>query len=220
MNEFNSSYIGLRQDVLKFLEGENNIVLDVGCATGTNGEFLLNNKVASKVYGIEYDTEMAEIASQSNTKVYQGDLNDAVFRKEILSSSPLFDYILFADILEHLYEPERVLLELKNKLKPEGKIIISLPNVAHIETFIQVYIKGTWPKNPRGIFDKTHVRWFTKKDAFAMIGACGLQVIDYHRKFRARDAIGSQFNWKHIFLKFLNKDWVTFQHIIYCGFDK
>lgn len=220
MTEFNNSYIGLRKDILKFLEGNDNSVLDVGCATGTNGDFLLKNKIATQVYGIEYDSQMAAIASKRNTKVFQGDLNDAIFRREILSNSPLFDYILFADILEHLYEPETVLLELKNRLKPEGKIIISLPNVAHIETFIQVYIKGTWPKNSRGIFDKTHLRWFTKKDAFSMIEACGLKVIKYERKFRARDAIGSQFNWKHSFLKILNKDWFTFQHLICCDFDK
>lgn len=219
MTEFNNSYIGLRQDILKFLKGENNIVLDVGCATGTNGEFLLKNNIASKVYGIEYDFEMAAVASKRNIKVFQGDLNDISFRESILSNSPLFDYILFADILEHLNEPGNVLTELKNKLKPEGKIIISLPNIAHVETFIQIYIKGTWPKNNRGIFDKTHLRWFTKKDAFSMIEYGGLKMIEYERKFRARDEIGSKFDWKYSFLKFLNKDWVTFQYIIYCGLE-
>lgn len=220
MKNFNNSYIGLRQDILKFVEGEDNIILDVGCATGTNGEFLLKNKKASKVFGIEYSKEMAEAANKRNSKIFVGDLNDRNFREKVILKSPFYDYIFFADILEHLIDPESVILDLKKRLKPTGKIIISLPNIAHIETFIQVFIKGTWPKNPRGIFDSTHIRWFTKKDALAMVENCGLEVLQCNRKFRARDAMGSQFDWKYNILKIVNKDWVTFQYILYCGFEK
>lgn len=53
-----------------------------------------------------------------------------------------------------------------------------------------------------------------------MIEDCGLEVIEYQRKFRARDVIGSNFSRRYRFLKFLNPDWVTFQHLIYCGFAK
>lgn len=220
MIDFNSSYIGLRPDILKYLEGKNKIVLDVGCATGSNGRVLLEKGIAAEVYGIEYDEEMAKEAAKMNTEIFQGNLNHKTFLKKVSSGCPMFDYIIFGDILEHLYEPKYTLLQLTRNLKPNGKIIISLPNIAHIETFIQIYIKGTWPKNPRGIFDKTHLRWFTKNDAFSMIEDCGLEVIEYQRKFRARDAIGSKFSYKYRFLKFLNPDWVTFQHLIYCGFAK
>ncbi len=220
MTEFNSSYIGLREDILKYVEGDKNIVLDVGCATGSNGEFLLNEGIALETFGIEYDSDMAKVAAKKNTKLFQGDLNDANFRKLILAESPMFDYILFADVLEHLINPEDILLELKGKLKKNGKIVISLPNVAHIETFIQLYVKKTWPKNKRGIFDGTHLRWFTKKDAFNLVEECGLSVDIYEPKFRARDAIGSKFNWKLNIIKAINKEWVTFQHILICQHAK
>lgn len=216
MSEFNNSYIGLRRDLIKYIDKGEHIILDVGCALGVNGNFLLNNHYASKVVGIEYDAKMATEASKCNSEIFCGDLNDKVFRESILNSEYAFDYILFGDILEHLYKPGRVLKELKSKLKPQGKVIISLPNIAHIELFIQVYLKGSWPQNSRGIFDRTHIRWFTRKDVFDLVSSSNLEVITYERKFRSRDAIGSKFNWKTKFLKLINKDLVTFQHIVVC----
>lgn len=216
MSDFNSSYIEVRQDILKYIVGENNVVLDVGCATGKNGKFLLDNKIATKVYGIEFNGEMATKAQLNNTHVFQGDLNLIEFRNQIISELPQFDYILFGDVLEHLYDPQIILKELTKKLKPNGQIIISLPNIGHIELFIQIYIKGSWPSNDRGIFDKTHLRWFTKKDAVNLVNLADLKVIEYERNLRARDAIGSKFNWKTKLLKLISKDLVTFQHIMVC----
>ena len=213
---YNESYIGLRHDLIKYIKGESKSVLDVGCALGVNGQYLMENKITDTVYGIEYDRKMASEAEKKITKIFCGDLNNENFRKDILKESPVFDYIIFGDILEHLYEPDKVLADLKEKLNKSGKIIISLPNIAHVELFIQVYLKKTWPRNDRGIFDKTHIRWFTKNDSFEMIEKCNLKVAHYERKLRARDAIGSKFNWKYELLGFLNKDLVTFQHIIVC----
>lgn len=216
MEEYNTSYIGLRMELLKLMEGHFNKVLDVGCALGVNGEYLLKNKIASSVYGIEYDAKMASEAAKGNSKVFCGDLNSNVFRHTVLNESPLFDYILFGDVLEHLLHPKDVLTDFKSRLNENGKIIISLPNVAHIELFIQVYLKGTFPQNPRGIFDKTHLRWFTRKDVYDLVEASGLKVVLYKRKYRSRDAIGSKFDWKFKLLKRINKDLVTFQHIVVC----
>lgn len=220
MNNLNSSYIGLRHDLLKHITGENNIVLDVGCAIGRNGEYLLDKGFAAQVFGLEYDNQMAEKAVEKGIMVYEGDLNSLDFRKKLNTALPLFDYILFGDVLEHLYAPKEVLSSLAKKLKPEGKVIISLPNIAHIELFIQIYLKGRWPQNPRGIFDKTHLRWFTKQDALDLAENAGLAVISYTPKFRARDAIGSKFNWKLNLVKMINNEWVTFQHILICEHAK
>lgn len=220
MIKLNSSYIGLRHDLIKHIKGKDNIVLDVGCATGVNGKYLLENQIAKEVYGIELMPEMIEEALLNNVNVFQGNLDDLEFRSKIQSEMPMFDYIICGDILEHLYDPNLVLSGLIDKLNPEGKIIISLPNIAHIELFIQIYIKGIWPVNERGIFDKTHLRWFTKKNAFNLIETCDLKVCDYHPILRARDAIGSKFDWKLNLVKFLNKEWVTFQHILICTHAK
>lgn len=213
----NKSYTGLRMELLQHVSYDcNKVVLDVGCSTGVNGKYLLDKKMAKEVYGIEYNSEMAQNARENGIKIIEGDLNNPQFLKEALQELPQFDVIIFGDILEHLFSPENVLFDLVNKLKSDGQVLISLPNISHIELFIQVYIKGTWPKNTRGIFDKTHLRWFTKKDAFNLVEYCGLFVEKYEPKLRARDAIGSEFNWKFNLLKIINREWVTFQHILIC----
>ncbi len=159
---------------------------------------------------------MADRAKQVNTKVFCGDLNNGLFRESILNEQLVYDVIIFGDILEHLYDPWTVLKEFKLRLSEGGIIIISLPNIQHIELLIQVYFDGRWPRNERGIFDKTHLRWFTKKDAIEMIEEAGLRMCMYEPTYRSRDAIGSVFKWKHRMLKRLNPKLVTFQHKLVC----
>lgn len=166
---FNKSYIGTRQDLLRHISGENKSILDIGCATGSNGKFLLEKGIAKKVVGVEFDPEMAKTASIFYNNVYIGNLNDVAFVNGICANPLEFDYILFGDVLEHLNDSEFVLKSLSKLLKDDGKVIISVPNIAHIELFIQVFIRGTWPRNERGIFDKTHVTWFTKKDLYKFL---------------------------------------------------
>jgi 2-polyprenyl-3-methyl-5-hydroxy-6-metoxy-1,4-benzoquinol methylase len=219
MSSFNDSYTGLRHDLIQYIEGSSLTILDVGCATGVNGSYLLDKGIATQVVGIEYDPAMAEVAQEKNTYVFCGDLNLQSFRDKIYDSNRTYDVILMGDILEHLYDPWKLLRELREHLAVDGKIIISIPNIQHIELFIQVYLRGRWPRNERGIFDKTHLRWFTKKDAFSLVQQAGLQVLQYEPTYRSRDAIGSQFDWKYNIIKFLNPHWSTFQHKLICTHD-
>lgn len=220
MSDLNTSYIGLRDDLLKYIEGKSLKILDVGCATGTNGKYLLDHKIADTVVGVEFDEIMAIEASKYYAEVFNGDLNSPRFLERIGNQNIKFDYILFGDILEHLISPRDVVIALKSLLNTDGKIIISVPNIAHLELFIQVFIKGTWPKNNRGIFDKTHLRWFTKKDIHEFVKEANLSVVKYEAKLRARDAIGSKFKFWTKVLRWINKDWVTFQHILVCEHGK
>ena len=61
MDKLNSSYTGLRPDLLTHISGNDLCVLDVACSAGANGSYLLDNKIASTVYGIERDESAANI---------------------------------------------------------------------------------------------------------------------------------------------------------------
>lgn len=213
--DFNTSYISLRKDLVKLVKGQNLNILDVGCATGVNGKYFLDTKIAEKVIGIEYDAEMAKVASSFYEQVFVGDLNSDEFMNTIQSIDTQFDYIICGDILEHLLFVDQILLILKDKLKPEGKLIISVPNIQHIETFIQVFIKGRWPRNERGIFDKTHVTWFTKKNLYEFIENAGMKVSFYRPIYRGRDDVRSKFSWIQRAFRINIKPFV-FQHIVVC----
>lgn len=214
MLNFNKSYTGLRKEILHKIEGQNLIVLDVGCANGVLGNYLINNNISKEVYGIEVNSEMAKVAKINYDKIFEGNLDDLAFLEFIIQEIPNCDYIIFGDILEHLKDPEIILKRFVTKLKLNGRVIISLPNVAHLELLINVYIKGSWPRNNRGIFDKTHLRWFTRKDAVELCKNSGLKLISYDPIYRSRDKLNSKFSLKYKLIKLLNKDLVTFQHLI------
>ena len=219
-DSFNNSYTGVRQDLFKFLDGMYERVLDVGCATGANANYLKDEGLAVEVTGIEYDINMSEIARANNDYFFCGDLNNENFRKKIVDNSTYFDLIIFGDILEHLVDPWSVLKEFSQLLSSEGIVLISLPNIQHIELFIQVFIKGKWPLNPRGIFDKTHLRWFTYKNVLDLVELSGLRIKHYEPTYRSRDPMGSQFNWKYKILKKINPKWFVFQHKVICVREK
>ena len=75
-----------------------------------------------------------------------------------------FDVLIAADILEHLLDPWATLRHYAGLLTPGATVIVSLPNVGHWSTYAYL-ARGTWPRKPEGIFDATHLRWFTLRDA-------------------------------------------------------
>jgi 2-polyprenyl-3-methyl-5-hydroxy-6-metoxy-1,4-benzoquinol methylase len=214
--EFNYSYIGLRPDLLKYIIREDINVLDVGCATGSNGEWLKNNKKIKYLAGIELDNKMAAIAKPFYDEMIVGNLDSLDLDKAL--NKRKFDYILLGDILEHLIDPDKTLSQLSERLSTDGKIIISLPNIQHINTFINLYIKGKWAYNERGIYDKTHLRWFTLKNIREMVHSSNLKIVKIERKYRFMDAVGSKFPLgSRIVLTRLFRNLFTFQYVIVCS---
>ncbi len=213
----NTAYFGLRPDLLRHISGKSIKVLDVGCATGANGEYLRNQGIASEVYGIEISRDMAAVAGRTYAEVFLGDLDS--MNLECTLSDKEFDVIVIGDVLEHLIDPWTVLKRLARHLKESGKMIVSLPNVQHIDVFLHVFVKGCWPHNDRGIFDKTHLRFFTYKTMVELLNAAGLSILHVERNYRRRDAINSRFGRVSIerLLKQVFKNLYTFQFIFVCN---
>lgn len=218
MDNFNKSYTGIRYDLLKHVQGNNISILDIGCATGANSAFLRDRNQISYSEGIEINPEMAGQAKQNMDKVIVGDIEQISVLSQL--SERGFDFIIIGDVLEHLKDPWYILGELVKKLKPQGKIIFSIPNIRHIDVFIHVFIKGYWPYNERGIFDKTHIRMFTKHNINTLIDSANLSLVSLDKNFRYRDAIGSEFPFYGFLLKALLPDFYTFQYIVTCEKQK
>lgn len=211
--QLNNSYIGLRKDILKHVSGENLNILDVGCATGVNGRWLKENKKISYLSGIEIDATMSKIAAEVYDELILGNIESLDL--SVAFNGNKFDFILLGDVLEHLIDPWSILKKLNQQLNPGGKIIISLPNIQHINTFFNIYIRGEWVYNERGIYDKTHLRWFTLKNIKKLTSAADLKIIKVHRNFRFRDALGSKFPpGTKFLLTFLFRNLFTFQYIV------
>ncbi|WP_332733013.1 class I SAM-dependent methyltransferase [Flavihumibacter sp.] len=210
--KFNSSYVAPRKDIAKYIQGKNLQILDIGCSDGTNGVYLKELGIASHVTGIEYDNDMGLVASSNLDSVFIGSIEDPLIIENL--SDEFFDYILFGDVLEHLDNPWNVLAALRAKLKPTGRIIVSIPNTGHIDVAYHLLIKKKWPINERGIFDKTHKRFFALNNLHDLIEGSGYTTMAINRNFRFRDAMFSEFPFYGKVLKKIFPDWFTHQFII------
>ena len=143
-------------------------VLDVGCASGYLGGILQERGCA--LTGIEADPEAAAAAP---FRVITGDLDDPGVRSEV--GGP-FDAILCGDVLEHLAGPAATLAWLATLLAPDGIVVVSVPNIGHW-TGRRALVLGRFPQEDHGLFDRTHLRWFTRASARALVEGAGLRVV-------------------------------------------
>jgi 2-polyprenyl-3-methyl-5-hydroxy-6-metoxy-1,4-benzoquinol methylase len=148
-----------RWTLIKFVEGSNNRILEVGCGSGNTGQALKKEGKAKEVIGVEIESEIAKEAGNKLDQVISGDIEviDLPFEKEF------FDYIIVADVLEHLRDPWETLINLKYYLKERGYVIASIPNIRNWRILRDLIFRGKWEYTKAGILDNTHLRFFTKK---------------------------------------------------------
>lgn len=144
-------------------------VLDVGCAGGYLGKHFLSNEF----YGIDGNVDAVEEAKKSYKKVVLADLNKI---PEKLIFNEKFDYVVFADVLEHLLHPKEILQHFRNYLKDGGQIIVSVPNVALWRVRLNLLL-GKFDYSDYGVLDRTHVHLYTFKSTEELLHSAGLRVI-------------------------------------------
>jgi hypothetical protein len=79
-------------------------------------------------------------------------------------------------------------------LSPGGVVIISVPNIRHVSAMYSIAVRGRFPRRERGLFDKTHLRWFTFADAVALCRDAGLEVNRVIPLLRLYDLPGGRTN--------------------------
>lgn len=166
--EFDPSAHGAHMQVLSLVPSDMN-VLDVGCADGYLAARL--SAMNCRVVGIELDEERARRAREFCEGVVVG----AVESVPLPFSPGQFDVILYADILEHTPDPLAVLRRLDPYLQKDGKIVISLPNIAHFSVRLPL-LMGDFTYTDSGILDRTHLRFFTYRTAVELIREAGYAV--------------------------------------------
>ena len=87
-----------------------------------------------------------------------------------------YDYIFFIDVLEHLHNPKEVLTYVKSYLKPEGKIICSIPNLANWAILANLIMYNRFPYTETGLLDSTHVHLFTRDEFILNVKECGYTI--------------------------------------------
>lgn len=148
-------------------------VLEVGASGGYTLLYLKEKGIAQKVTGIElFDLPGTQQHNPGIDNFIIGNIeqmdNDAYHE--------MFDVIICGDVLEHLADPWSVRDKLLRWLKPGGYFLASIPNVREYKTVLKILLRGTFTYEEGGVMDKTHLRFFGKKNIIELMSANGLKI--------------------------------------------
>ena len=203
------AYENPRPDVQALVPAGARRILDLGCSSGAVGA-ALKARQRAEVVGLEIDASYAADAAARLDRVIHADLEAF----DDLDGLGTFDCLVAADVLEHLRDPWAVLARFAALLEPGGTAVVSLPNVRYWETFWQVGWKGTFPRRHEGIFDATHLRWFTLWDAYELLRHAGLEPVTVSRQMRFTPR-GTRYDRHAARLERTPlRPFLTFQHVI------
>jgi 2-polyprenyl-3-methyl-5-hydroxy-6-metoxy-1,4-benzoquinol methylase len=160
-------------------------VLEVGPGDGVVGAWLAANK-GCRVVGVEYVPAAARAAAPLFDHMLTGSIEDPQVLAEVRTLAP-YDAIIFADVLEHLVDPWGVLAALRPLLAPGGRVLLSVPNIAHWTARANLLL-GRFDYTDGYLMDRTHLRWFTWKSARAMAATSGYRIVEERTVFKPRFA--------------------------------
>lgn len=169
----------IRFDILRMMNKNFNDpikVLEVGCACGATLLEIKNLYPNAELYGIELNENSAAVAKKF-ADVKAENIEDSNLSYEEKS----FDYIILADVLEHLINPDKALENLKKYLKDDGYILASIPNVMHYSV-VKELLSGNWTYEDVGILDRTHLRFFTRNESLKLFQKAGYMSLDISSK--------------------------------------
>lgn len=158
------------------LVGHGQDVLDVGCNTGYVARELVTR--GNRVSGVEMDPEAAAAAKEFADPVVIGDLESVDLVAAFGEDS--FDVLVFGDVLEHLRDPADALHRALPLLRPDGHVVVSIPNVAHGSVRLAL-LGGDWTYRELGLLDNTHVSFFNRQRLEELFRDAGLVVVDRQR---------------------------------------
>ncbi|HTW42738.1 MAG TPA: methyltransferase domain-containing protein [Solirubrobacteraceae bacterium] len=151
------------------IAGREGRVLDIGAATGSVAGALREH--GARVWGVEIDEAAASEAAKVCEQVVVGDVEQLDLDSELNQHE--FDWLLFLDLLEHLRDPLAVLKRCLSLLAPGGRVLISLPNVAHRSVRLQL-LRGHFRYTEIGLLDRTHLRFFDQDSVRELLADAGL----------------------------------------------
>lgn len=148
----------------------NSVVLDVGCSSGMMGRYLAHQK-GCVIDGIDIDIGALDNCHPVYRKVVIKNLEIDELTSDLIAES--YDFIVVADVIEHLNHPEKLLRQLRLLIKPHGTIIFSVPNITHIAASLEL-LSGQFNYAENGLLDNTHLRFYSYKNLVAKLAESGL----------------------------------------------
>jgi 2-polyprenyl-3-methyl-5-hydroxy-6-metoxy-1,4-benzoquinol methylase len=143
-------------------------VLDLGCSQGLLAKPLAEKDV--RVTGV--DAGVARRLAEELACYHQSDLEEPLE----IPYGRIFDYVVCADVIEHIQNRGQLLRSARRYLKEDGRLIISTPNIALWFYRLSLLI-GRFEYGPRGVLDETHVHLFTGSTFRREVEKAGFSVV-------------------------------------------
>lgn len=171
-------YSDPRPDIRSLVRPEGARILDIGCGEGVLAASLRADG-AAYVAGVELHQPSAAAARTNLDLLVEGSVVDV----DLPFALADFDYLLFADVLEHLPDPDAVLQRFLPFLRPGGTVIVSVPNWRFYTVLLRL-IFDRWSYANAGVRDRTHLRVFTRYSVEQFIKRNGLELRQLRRNSR------------------------------------
>jgi trans-aconitate methyltransferase len=155
-------------------------ILDLGCSSGALGAALKVRQDAV-VVGVEMVEDYAREAADRLDRVIVADAE--TFAAGELPEEAPFDCLICADVLEHLRDPWATLRGAVGMLAPGATAVVSLPNILFWAGLLRIIRMRRWPREDEGLFDRTHLRWFSERDAVELLEQAGLTGVEVHPRY-------------------------------------
>jgi len=160
----------VRSEIAPLLPAGAAHILDVGAGAGRTSAWLRSRYPGCHSVALEGDPAMLEELKQNVDVAHIVDLNGAI--PDV--GAP--DLILLLDVLEHLMRPQDLLSHLTSVMAEGATVIFSCPNVAHASVSVPLLLRGKFDYQDAGILDRTHLRFFVRESAIALMNQAGLIV--------------------------------------------
>lgn len=126
----------LLEGILKVFEGEpRGAVADLGCGDGDYSVALTD--MGFKVTACDLDVKRFKHQGKIDFKVCD-------VTKPLPFADGSLDYIILAEVIEHLRNPYQVMAELSRILRPGGKLVLSTPNILNLKSRMRFLFEGCW----------------------------------------------------------------------------
>ena len=145
-------------------------VLDLGTGSGALGQYLREHSGCT-VDGVTINSAEAELARPHYRRVEVANLEQPDWAA--LFGGEHYDFIVCADVLEHLREPEKALRTAPSCWRRRASVLISVPNAAY-SGLVAELLEGDFAYRDEGLLDRTHLRFFTRRSLRAVPASRGL----------------------------------------------
>jgi 2-polyprenyl-3-methyl-5-hydroxy-6-metoxy-1,4-benzoquinol methylase len=207
-------FSNVRRDIVSLLPRDPaQKVLEVGAGSGSTLLYIKEQRLAAEVMGVELIKLPG--SNQEHPLIDKFQIAN-IEEEEIAAAQAYFDVILCPDVLEHLADPWAAVEKISRYLRRDGLLIVSIPNLREWKTLASIVFKGEFNyRTEGGIMDKTHLRFFCKKNILRLLSTPGLSPIFCRPNFMLREVPAGK--KRRIFNRLtfrLLEDFLTVQYLV------